>query len=59
MIGRTDGKHAIKNGEGYYFDKMKKWGKCKELKEQFPNLGDFMIDEIQKKEKEYEMLNEN
>jgi len=31
MVGRIDGENAVKQGEGFMFEKMKEWDNSKEL----------------------------
>jgi len=45
MVGRIDGENAVKQGEGYMFNKMKEWDASKELKQQFPRVGDYLTHE--------------
>ena len=41
-IGRIDGENAVRQGEGFMFQKMKDWYRSPELQEEFKTLGHYV-----------------
>lgn len=42
MQGRKDGERVVNLGEGFVFDKMDEWSNSNEIKQDYPNLGDYL-----------------
>ena len=42
LQGRKDGLDAVNKGEGFVFNHMDKWVASDELKQQYPQLGDYI-----------------
>lgn len=41
MLGRKDGKAIVDLGEGFMFEKMEEWSKNKEIKKEYPTVGQY------------------
>lgn len=53
MVGRLDGENAIKDGEGFYFTKMKLWRDTPFLQYMYPTVNKFITSIVKMKAKQY------
>ena len=42
MQGRLDGENAVKDGEGFIYQKLDEWRDDTTIQEQFPKVGDYV-----------------
>ena len=42
MLGRLDGENAVKDGEGFMFNRMREWRDSPELQAQYPRVNDYV-----------------
>ena len=42
MVGRLDGENAIKNGDGFMFNKINDWKVNSTIQNKFPKVGDYI-----------------
>ena len=42
LQGRKDGARVVEAGEGYMFERMDEWSNSSDLKQDFPNLSDYL-----------------
>ena len=53
MQGRLDGENAVKDGEGYIFEKMDEWRDDASIQQQFPKLGDYVSHHVLESNKKH------
>ena len=46
MTGRLDGENALKDGDGYMFQKFNDWKNDHSIQNKFPKIGDYIKDVV-------------
>lgn len=55
MIGRLDGENALKDGEGFMFQKFLEWRDSPELQLIYPKVNDYVTATVKERAEKYKV----